>query len=235
MKSAKEAYSSKSFGTAGDPVIFFFTAFKTKYWLYYPVIRNLTKAGYYVVVYDINADAILKGEPEDFLNLADHIVLDVQSQVENFKQAGVKKFSTFGVSMGTLFALRISVDIPDIKKVVANLTYGSFADNVWSWKPASKLKRRLEGAGINKAALENLLTPISPLSMAPKLKGKKLLLYLAKNDKVILFSQSSQFKEALDRAGINYIYHQNNKFGHLISGVINNSRPKIYLDFLKDD
>jgi hypothetical protein len=226
-------FSSKAFGRKGNPTIFFFTAFLTKYWLYYPTINILTRAGYYVVVYDVHKELILTKDAQDFLSVTQALITDVQRQVSDLKKQGVRGFSVFGSSMGTVPAMRAAIDTPEIKKVIINITYGSLVDNIWSWKFLRKLKHRLVESGMTKAELEKLFEPISPLSMATKLPGKKVLLYLAKNDKVILFEQSRQFKQALDKAKVDYQYYQNNTFGHIIGGYGNLLRSKIYLDFLK--
>ena len=231
--SNSKSFSFRSFGKAGNPVIFLYTAFRTRYWLYYPTIRKLVKEGYYVVVYDFNPTLVFKGEVSDLLNLANDILKNTKNQVEEFKKDGVKKFFAFGVSMGTIMGLRAAIEIPEIKKVVVNLTYGSLADTIWTQKVLGKIKKRFQKSGITKEKLELLLEPISPLSMARKLKGKKVLLYLSKKDKVILFSQSSEFKKALEEAKVDYVYRENQKFGHIISGFLNNARARTYLDFLK--
>lgn len=44
----------------------------------------------------------------------------------------VKAFHSFGISFGTVFAMRAAPDISGINKIVINLTYGSLADNVWT-------------------------------------------------------------------------------------------------------
>lgn len=232
-KESKQYFSFKTFGKSEKGVIFLFTGFRMKRWLYYLTIRKLMKAGYYVIVYDIDSSLIFHGEISDFLYTVEALINTVKQQVNDLKQQGAKVFFSYGTSMGTIFAMRIAIEIQDIKKIIVNLTYGSLADNVWTWSVLKGVKKRLEHAGITKEKLETLLEPISPLSMAPKLKGKKLLLYLAKKDKIILFNQSLQFKEALDKAGIEYIYYQNNRFGHFIAGSLNNLRSKIYLDFLQ--
>ncbi len=226
------AYSSKSFGLVKENVIFFFTAFGHKYWLYYPAIKKLTKAGYYVIVYDINPNIVFNGNIPELLTHVDILINDIKKQVESLKKQRAKTFISFGNSAGTILAMRAAIEIADIQKVIINLTYGSLTDNIWSWRMLQGVKKSFENAGLSKSEVEKLLEPISPLSMAPKLKNKKLLLYLAKRDKIILFEQSQQFKEALDEEKIGYIYHQNNVFGHILSGAINLTRSKIYLDFL---
>src|SRR5258706_7823520 len=119
-KDPVEYFSFKTFGKLEDRVVFFFTAFRTKYWLYYPTIKFLTNAGYYVIVYDIDASMIFHGEVADFLKVTEALVEDVKQQVSSLKKQGAKAFFSYGVSMGTILAMRTAIEIADIKKIVAN-------------------------------------------------------------------------------------------------------------------
>src|SRR5579871_613874 len=159
-------FSVKSFGVSKERVIFLFTAFGTKYWWYYSLIKILTTAGYYVLVYDVNANFILTGTVAEWLHNVDSVIVDVKRKKERLEKYGAKRFFAFGVSMGTLLAMRIAIEIPEIKKVVVNLTYGSLADNIWSWKRLKTIRKRLEQSHIDKTQLNRLLEPIAPLAMA---------------------------------------------------------------------
>ncbi len=231
-QSSWTTFSYKSFGSVTDKVVFFFTSLGSKYWLYLPVIYTYVRAGYHVVVYDTSPGIIFDENIFRFLETGEKIARSVQDQVKNMRKKGVKVFVTHGNSMGTLYAVRSAVETPEITKVIINLTYGSLADNIWSWIVMRNIKKRLQRAGITKEQVDEILKPISPIPMAAKLKGKKVLLYLAKNDTLMLYKQSLQFKEALDKAKVDYVYIENPYFGHNTNMIINNFRSKVYLDFL---
>jgi dipeptidyl aminopeptidase/acylaminoacyl peptidase len=134
--------------------------------------------------------------------------------------------------MGTLFAIKCTTEFPQINKLVINMTYGSIAENIWTWNFIKSTKARAIKEGYTLKSLDKKLEPISPIPNAPKLKGKRVLLYLSKNDKVLLYEQSLQFKRALDKAGVDYVYVENKHFGHIISGYNNFRKYKVWLDFL---
>lgn len=230
----KSYYSFRIFGKPQSKVIFLFAALGHSYCFYYLTILFYNFAGYRVIAYDASPKIIFDHNLFKFMDTGFAIVENVKKQVAVMKKQGVKKFYTHGNSMGTLYAMRSAIDIPEIDKVIINHTYGRLADNLWSWFVLRGVKNDIVKAGINKEQVENILKPLSPTTMAPLLKGKKLLLYLSKRDKVMLHDQSIQFKNALDRAGVDYVYIEHQWFGHNINIMINNLRPKIYLDFLKN-
>ena len=234
MASRRESYLTvTTFGQSQERVIFFFTAFRTKYWLYYPTILILLRAGYRVIAYDVDARMILKGDIPKFLATVQRIREDVRGSVDTLKRQNIQRFYSFGTSFGTVFALRTAIDNSDIQKVVVNLTYGSLADFIWTWRVLGIVKERLMKQNINLQMLEKLMSTISPVSMAPELTDKQILLYASTKDTVIPFVQSSQFRAALKKANVTCMYHESRVFGHFIGCAINNLRGRTYLEFLK--
>lgn len=227
-------FSSKSFGSITDKTVFFFSALMTKYWLYYPTIKMYNKAGYHVVIYDASPSIIFDGDVFKFLETSEALLADVREYIPSLKEQGVKHFYTHGSSMGTLFAMKSAIENPEIKKVIVNTTYGRMSDNLWNWNALAHIKKRLVRAGITQEQFDKILEPISPIPMAKHLKNKKLLLYLAKKDKVMRYEHTTQFREALDKEGVEYQYVENQRFGHLVNWNLNNLRSKIFLNFLKD-
>ena len=222
----------KEFGADKKKVIFFFAGMGTRIGLYRGSISKFVKNGYHVVAYDFDPLIVRNGDADNFIAVAEDATKDVREHVTQAKAAGIKVFHTFGVSMGTLLAIKCAAEMPEISKVVINLTYGSVAENVWTWWFIKPAKKRAIEQGYTMTALDKKLEPISPIPNAPKLKGKSVLLYLSKRDKILLFKQSSQFREALDEAGVDYEYYENRYVGHIATGFVNFLRPKRYLDFL---
>src|SRR5258708_39006963 len=91
-KDPAQYFSFKTFGRLDGRVVFFFTAFGTKYWLYYFTIKKLTKAGYYVIVYDVDPALVFHGELADFLQMANALIESVRRQVKDLKKQGAKSF-----------------------------------------------------------------------------------------------------------------------------------------------
>jgi dipeptidyl aminopeptidase/acylaminoacyl peptidase len=134
--------------------------------------------------------------------------------------------------MGTILAIKTAAELPEITRTIIMLTYGSIAENIWTWWFIHPAKRRAIRQGYTMESLDKKLAPISPIPNAPKLKGKKILLYIAFRDKILVYKQSHQFQEALDRAGVDYQLVENTKHGHNLSAYENFRQHSHWLTFL---
>ncbi|HET8709034.1 MAG TPA: alpha/beta hydrolase [Candidatus Saccharimonadales bacterium] len=225
-------FNEKEFGGDNKKVVFLFAGMGTRIWLYKSAIQALVQNGYHVIAYDFHPAIVKKGDTDNFLQVAEAVSDKVAKHITQSKADGSEYFAAFGVSMGTLLAIKVASENPEITHLVVNLTYGSVAENVWTWKFIESTKRLAIKQGYDMESLDHKLAPVSPIPSAPKLKGKKVLLYLSSKDKILRFEQSSQFKEALDENGVDYRYVQDDKRGHIMAGLKNMRRKHIWLDFL---
>lgn len=231
---AAKQYRVTEFGAGNPKLMFFFCGMATRIWLYRGPVRRLVKVGYHVIAYDFDPWIVRDGDVNNFLQVGEQVNADTKQQIRRAKREGVRVFHAFGTSMGTLFAIKLAAENAEVSKVIINLTYGSVAENVWTWRYLRKLKQRCVAQGYTMKSLDKALAPISPIPNAPKLKGKKVLLYLPRRDKILRFEQSIQFREALLAAGVEHTYRENKYFGHIISGFINFLHPRIYIEFLAE-
>ena len=228
-------FNEKVFGAQNKGVVFFFAGMGTRTWLYTFTIRRLVRHGYKVVAYDFAPGVAIKGDVDNFLNITERVSQSVARHIQTFKSTGSVSFAAFGVSMGTLMAIKVATENEAITKVIINMTYGSVAENVWTWDMLRDLKRKSIAQGYTMETLDRKLAPVSPIPNAAKLKGKDVLLYLSTKDKILVFKQSRQFKDALDRHGVEYKYIQNDKRGHIIGGYQHMRNHAVWLNFLRGD
>lgn len=228
-------FNEKIFGTHNKRVVFFFAGMGTRTWLYTFTIRRLVRHGYKVVAYDFAPGVVKNGDAGNFLEVAERVSQSVRRHIQTFQSTGSTSFAVFGVSMGTLMAIKVAGENEAITKVIINMTYGSVAENVWTWKFVESTKRKSIEQGYTMETLDRKLAPVSPIPNAEYLKGKDVLLYLSTKDKILVFEQSRQFKDALDRHGVNYTYIQNDKRGHIIGGYQHMHNHAVWLGFLLGD
>ncbi|MGB4762419.1 MAG: hypothetical protein WBP12_03640 [Candidatus Saccharimonas sp.] len=228
-----ESFNIKHFGGQNKKVVFFFAGMGSRAWLYYLPIRYMVSNGFHVIVYDFDPNVMRKGDADSFLQLAANVSRSVATYIDKFSKSGVGYFASFGVSMGTLFAIKVTGENSKIDRVVINMTYGSIAENVWTWKVVGRTKRTAIKQGYTMQTLDEKLSPISPIPNAKYLKSKKVLLYLSTKDKILLFEQSKQFKEALNSHDVRYWYIQNDTGGHFRAGEYNMRKRSIWLNFLE--
>lgn len=226
-------FNQKVFGAQNKRVVFFFAGMGTRTWLYTFTIRRLVRHGYKVVAYDFAPGVVKNGDADNFLQVAERVSQSVKRHIATFQSVGDESFAAFGVSMGTLMAIKVAGENTAIRKVIINMTYGSVAENVWTWKFVESTKRKSIEQGYTMETLDRKLVPVSPIPNAEKLKDKDVLLYLSTKDKILVFEQSRQFKDALDRHGVDYMYIQNDKHGHIIGGYQHMRNHAVWLDFLQ--
>jgi pimeloyl-ACP methyl ester carboxylesterase len=215
-----------------DKVIFVFTAMGTKIWLYRPFLYLLKKHGYSTVTYDYPPRVLFDGKFDQWDEFYAAVITDAQERLALYEQRGVHNFYCYGVSMGTLIANKFTRKTKQITHVILNLTYGDVADTVWHWSGTKRTRKSLEAQGIGIDGLRENLKHIDPIENASGLKGKKVLLFLARKDKVLLNEKTSYTRMALEIAGVDVQYFENRYLGHYPAGAKNSLQIKRLDTFL---
>ena len=114
-----------------------------------------------------------------------------------------------------------------VKKIILNLTAANLAETVWSWDFIDKQKITLD-------SLDKSWKKLSPINNLDNVSDKQFLIYLAKNDGVIPYSQGLQLVNEFKNKKIKYDLIINKKRNHVVSGFLNLLKYKRYIDFLKD-
>jgi len=213
-------------------VLFIFTGWGNRIPQYAYFVRQLNKKGYACVVYDYPTHIGMDGDLDEYRRYYDKIIADAQSRLTTLKRAGFKEFSAYGYSLGSLFANKFSRDTPDITHVVLNMTYGDIASTVWSYGRVKKAKQNLIKRGYTEQSVRDFVSFADPVHNARHLKGKKVLLYLGKNDRVLRYQLTKKTKEALEHHGVDMVYIENKYLGHILGGIKNMLGTGTLLKFL---
>jgi hypothetical protein len=206
-----------------DKVVFLFTAMGTKLSAYpYRIfVRRLNKRGYSCVVYDYPRQVVLGGDMKLWRQLFSDVTSDGQERIKRYKKRGVMHFYSYGVSMGTLLANMLARNTPEISHVILNLTYGDVAHNTWTFKGVEKAKLNLINQGIDEEMLRRNITYLDPIFNAVGLRGKKVMLHLARHDSIFPYEQTKHTKQAFEAAGIDIVYIENKHLDHLPAATKN--------------
>lgn len=238
MLSRTKAYRVKVYGKPNKGVVFFFCPFGMRRWQFllpHLPISSLVKVGFQVVCYDYNIIKVT-ATPKSSKRILDEVLQDVQQRVNIYKKNGVENISSFGASLGSLFASYCSAKIPEIRKVVLNVPYGDMVGHILSAPrmlllPKHRVQRYITLGGGEKQ-LRKFFAGYSPLDNISELKKKKILLYLSKKDRVLLYSNSSKLKKELESAG-NLHYIENTKLGHFWTATYNHVKSSVYINFIQ--
>ncbi|HSE29789.1 MAG TPA: prolyl oligopeptidase family serine peptidase [Candidatus Saccharimonadales bacterium] len=222
-------FSVKQLGS-GDKLVLFYIGWRGELKTYNYPIKKLVNAGFKVIAYEYES-GVLTPNIEATLKNAKAILDDSLRKIEENKSA--TQIATFGTSYGTLIASLVAKKSPKVSKVILNLAGDWLGDTVWSWDRTNKdFKDELIKDGVSKIQLHSAWATISSAYQSEKLKDKDVLLYVAKNDHVIPYDRGIALARDLKKGGANVIL-KTNRFGHMVSIIVNLARSKTYLDFLQ--
>lgn len=217
----KHNFRVQEFPSDGSSVLFLFTAMGFKIWHYRIFIKLLNNKGFSVVVYDYPARLVLNPNFGLWQQFFDDMHSDVSVRIQRFKSDGKTSFGAYGVSMGSLFANKSTRDFNEITHVILNLTYGDVADNIWDSPMTRKTRKNLRAAGLGKTDLSEAVKSLNPVENAAGLRRKKVMLYLARRDRVLAYRISRSTKLALEREGVQFEYFEHKYLGHVLAGTKN--------------
>jgi hypothetical protein len=121
----------------------------------------------------------------------------------------------------------------DVKKIIFNTGGADIALNVWTSSiTRGKFKKEIINQGYTLESLREAWQSINPLDNMENLNDKKFLVYLAKKDKAIPFSNGMRVIYELRKKKCSYRLIVNTNFGHLLTGIYNSLNAKVYLEFL---
>ncbi len=204
-----------------DKVVFVFTGMLTKIWQYKLFVKRLNKAGYSVVIYDYSNRVMHDAKVDEWEDFVDSIANDAQMRIGKFKSGDKRHFYAYGYSMGTLLANKLARETPDIKHVILNFTYGDVAAHIWHSPATYKTRKSLRKNNVSMESLRRYMAPLDPIVNIEGLRGKKVLLHLARRDRFLSYRIAKATKEAFEQAAIDMVYMENRHLGHWLGGIKN--------------
>ncbi|HEV3165172.1 MAG TPA: alpha/beta hydrolase family protein [Isosphaeraceae bacterium] len=109
-----------------------------------------------------------------------------------------------GISLGGIVAAVAAAVDPTLNSAALLLAGGDLADILWSMPEASRYRERWIASGRTRADLEALTRPFDPLTYAPRLKAKRVMMIAGKVDEVIPPSSVMSLWEAAGRPPIRW-------------------------------
>ncbi len=164
---------------------------------------------------------IYGSKPTEWETLYEELISDAQARLAKYKKQGVKLFYAYGVSMGTLIVNKFARETPEITHVALNLTYGDVASTLFTWSGVRKAKQSLIHHGFDLDGTRELVKFADPIHNAALLKGKRVLLYLARKDRVLAWEYTQHTLKAFQDAHLDFEYVENKYLGHFAGGAKN--------------
>lgn len=202
-----------------EKVIFVCTAMGTKIPHYRFFLKSLQKRGYHTIAYDYNTNVVLEARLEEYETAFLDLAKDGKERLKRLREAGATQFFAYGVSMGSVLAARFTRETPEITHLVLNLTYGDVTEHVMESPVTEKTRRAMKVKNISVSALKKYMDLYDPVIHAEELRGRKVLLHLARRDRALRYERTRQTKAALEKAGVEVTYEESKYLGHYGAGI----------------
>ncbi len=221
MIEAKKNFRFQENLVDSDKVVFVFTGMLTKIWHYRLFIRRLNKAGYSVVIYDYPGRIVHDAKLNEWQKLFEEVIKEAHERLKVLKSKGGKHFYAYGYSMGTVFAQKLVQESPDIHHIILNFPYGDVAANIWASPRTKRTRKSLRKQGVTLEELRIRVASFDPIVNANGLKAKKVLLHIAKRDRILNYPITRETKLAFEKAELDMQYIENKYLGHIAGGIKN--------------
>jgi pimeloyl-ACP methyl ester carboxylesterase len=231
--SSASLYRITEYGRHNHRIAFLLGGWNTKPWLYWFPAHILKANGYRVIVYTY--------APEVFSPNVDKTVTSLTAirdailrHIASLKTEGHHQFSLIGFSLGATIAFMTANRSPEVTHVVVNLTGTGPAEAAWSWDQLdARFKQQLLAQNLTLPELTRRWASLAPVNNLDHLGNKQLLVYLAKHDQRIPYTQGRSLLQHLRQAGLEYQLIENQHLSHGAAGVLNLLRTTTYLKFLR--
>ncbi len=212
----RENFRAREALVDSDRLVFVFTAMGTRLEQYSLFIRQLNKKGYSVVIYDYPTELVLEAEFEEYDKMYDGVKADAYERIKRLNPGHIY---TYGMSMGTVLAGRLTRETPEIQHVVMCMTYGDITSNMMTSPATEKTRKTMQARGLTVDDLRAAVKPYDPIANVAGLKNKKVWLHLARRDKILDYTITVKTKETFEANIKNFKYTESKYLGHYGAGA----------------
>ena len=192
-------------------------------------------ADYRVIIYQCPSSLLssdIEATCKNFASLESAVWRDIYC----LKSKGIRDFSFYGASLGSVMALRAAniLAFADgmVGGVVVNLSCADFPFAVWNGSATRSIREDWESQDISYAEINKAWRYLSPINNLAHLKETKILFFASKQDSVMNFPNvmdlTGTFAANFPKAEI----HTNAFLGHYLGGAKNFLRVRTMRKFL---
>lgn len=202
-------------------------------WLYRRLIKKL-KSEYTLVVYQLPND-LINENPNKVIKKFLEAKKDIIETVSNLKSRGVNEFSIFGTSLSTALVFMVADSEKSFGKIIVGLCGSHVSKSFIESEQllVRHIRRKMKKNVPNLTKLIEYWKELEPINNLKNMKGRKLYIYLARNDKVVPYKYGLELLDTIKRNKIQYDLHVENIFGHYIAGIKQSLFPRMIINFLK--
>lgn len=212
-----------------------FAGWEMRQWQLWLLGQLFTSYGFksIILTWDVS---ILTSDPELTLERYMAVKNKCLEIISHLPKRQQQHISLFGMSQSAGLTMMVANAVPRLENIVLNLPGADLAEIAWTWdEVVPELKKSLRKKKISLKTLKEVWAPLSPINNLTHLKVKKILVYLARRDELIPFSQQEQLVSALKAHHVKVTGLINTRHHHLLSTIINLLKFDVYMSFLKGE
>lgn len=203
--------------------------------VFYKILLNKLKKNYTIVFYRL-PNRLLTDDPKEVIKYFKVAKKDVIETADTLVNQGYENFSIFGTSLSTIIALMVANSDNRFKKIILSLPGNDFAQCFWECKQllVKTIRNKMQANNIGLIELKKYWKNLAPINNINNINKRKILVFLAKNDKVVFYKYGVELLRSMEKRKINFEFDINNVFGHYLSGLKPLLFPKKIAKFLED-
>jgi pimeloyl-ACP methyl ester carboxylesterase len=209
--------------------LFLFPAGFTKLSYYRLAIWQLNRMGIDVVGFDFYWK---KAAQEATIEGLKQLFVDVDFVASEYIKNSKNSFGVFGLSFGGAIAQYVAKRHEEINSTVLIVPHATMSKVLWTYKPTKRFIERLKKEGISsERALNKLFDDTEPQFQLELMKGKKIVIFTAFNDKIVTNGlELADNLKKIEPSAQSYT----SRFGHFFGGVSGLLRKKKWEAVLRD-
>ena len=181
--------------------------------------------------------------PNDLLNKDPHQVFkkfletkeDIIKTVSALKSKGFKEFSILGTSLSAALVFMVANADKSFRKIIVGFAGGHLSKSFLESNQllVSHIREKMKTNCTNLIKLGEYWKTLEPINNIKNIKGRKLYIYLAKNDRVVPYKYGLELLDKMRNKKIQFDLHIDNIFGHYIAGLKQLLFPDNIIEFLE--
>ena len=202
-------------------------------WLYSRLIKKLQNK-YTLVVYQLPND-LLNKDPHQVFKKFLEAKKDITKTVSALKSKGFKEFSILGTSLSAALVFMVANADKSFRKIIVGFAGSHLSKSFLESNQllVSHIREKMQTNGTNLIKLGEYWKTLEPINNIKNIKGRKLYIYLAKNDKVIPYKYGLELLNKIKNEKIDFNLYTDNIYGHYIGGLKQLLFPDKIIKFLE--
>ena len=203
--------------------------------VFYKLLIRRLRNKYTLVIYQLPY-RLLNENPLEVIRHFNEAKEDILETVNTLENQGYDEFSIFGTSLSTALALMVANSDKRFKKIIIGLSGSHLSKSFWNSNQllVKNIKDKMCAKGMNLAKLAKYWKTLEPVNNIQNLKGKKLYIYLSKNDNISPYKYGLELLDKIKKEKIDFNLYIDNIFGHYITGFKQLLFPKRLIKFLEN-